>query len=149
MRITAGKWEENNFVFLKFYSVEHNSMFFKLEHDSVLFSKCPLVVIFSQIIIDRNLEQVEPFTQTPCPQVFTQRRHSRTLHTIFTSDGKLNATGCCSELSLPFTCIQFIFGSPMAFNVDKSAALFLFCKTKTVCSTRCVIRKFTLLPLPQ
>lgn len=72
-----------------------------------------------------NFKQVEPFTQMPCQQVFTQRRHSRTLHSIFMSDGKLNATGCCSELSLLFTCIPFILGSQRAFNVGRSVVLFL------------------------
>lgn len=110
---------------LNLYSVNHNAMLLHSNMIQYYFQCTPLLFFFLRIT-NRNLEQVEPFTQMPCPQVFTQRSHSRTLHTIFLSDGKLNATGFCSELSLPFTCIQFIFGILMAFNVGRSAVLFLF-----------------------
>lgn len=91
----------------------------------------PLVLLFAIIIVFFKELQIEIWSQWShlpnCPaHRFLQRRHSRTLHTIFLSDGKLNATGFCSELSLPFTSNQFIFGILMAFNVGRSVVLFLF-----------------------
>lgn len=61
-------------------------------------------------VTHRNLKQVHSHAQMPCPQVLHMGDTAGHCAQFFLSGAKLNATGCCSALSLLFSCSPFILG---------------------------------------
>lgn len=120
---------------LLFYSVNPNAMLLQSQHVPILLPLYPLVFNFFNFCdyFVKNVSQVEiwsKWTHSPkCPahRFFTEETQPDTAHDFFfLSDGKLNATGCCFQSSVSYLLASRVFrGSQRAFNVGRSAVLFL------------------------